>query len=773
MLATMGVAAGTANAADATEAQLPKVTVTFDRQGRGQEIKTADGTDKLVLKPANYSNPTVADYTLGQQLSKLTAGKLTVGEVDPNDSTWTFTGWYDADGNKVDITKPFYKDTTLTAHWAKGSDTSTVNYDADYPDSTVYADSNQDGKQDDADASFVVANGDKLADWEKPANNDAHAMVSNGSAWNPATTDGQVLTGTGDFDYSKPVTADTTIELQYKDAQVVYVMNGVTNGSFETTNGYFTVPAAYNFTGSDADDNRAQVETWTAKVPGTETVLKADWKNGNRLPNDASNKKVDSFTLAVATSDVTKQYHKVTFKSYVADPQYAATDSVTDLPAGAVPAEYVLDGKSVQTPVQPDESGAFDVSGWKYENVGTVGTDVFDDAIKADTAVYALVRYTAIDTQVTVSFDPDYTNSKPVQVKVQAGAQPEWTEPAARDGYVFQGWKAPSGALYTKNYGFAKDSEGGYTSGTPAVYNANAYAAKDGDVLKALWLTDAQDALKQLLDTPTNVYEDNQALKDFKNAVKRVENALAYTNTGTATGRATAIEKLARATEKRVKAYTTELKALADKLVASNDFYFNDVFADGQNMTAHSGAINFLARKKIVNGYPDGGFHPTGSMTRQDFAAFLYRLAGSPEYTPTAADDRFSDVDSATPHYKEILWGVKQGVIKGYPDGTFKGMDLVNRQDAMAFFYRLAGEPEFDASKAAKTFADVDSTTPQYKEVLWAANTVVPQYRDEDGTVEASAIANGFPNNAFAGSATLLRQDGAAFIARMYAYLNK
>ncbi|MBW3091358.1 S-layer homology domain-containing protein, partial [Bifidobacterium miconisargentati] len=140
---------------------------------------------------------------------------------------------------------------------------------------------------------------------------------------------------------------------------------------------------------------------------------------------------------------------------------------------------------------------------------------------------------------------------------------------------------------------------------------------------------------------------------------------------------------------------------------------------------------------------------------RQDFAAMLYRLAGSPAYTVSASDNIFSDVTPATPHYKEILWAAKNGIIKGYPDGTFGGTRTVVRQDAMAFFYRTAKLVNADSVKNVKvenTFADI-ATTAHSTEVLWAAN-----YK---------GIAKGYADGNFHGLWNLTRADAAAFLHRV------
>lgn len=109
-------------------------------------------------------------------------------------------------------------------------------------------------------------------------------------------------------------------------------------------------------------------------------------------------------------------------------------------------------------------------------------------------------------------------------------------------------------------------------------------------------------------------------------------------------------------------------------------------FIDVDEQTPHAEDITWLVDHKISEGYPDKTFRPLTPVFRQDMAAFLYRLAGEPEYTPTVADaNSFTDVNSQTPHAKEIWWLASTGISKGYPDGSFGPMKEVARCDMAAF----------------------------------------------------------------------------------------
>ena len=92
--------------------------------------------------------------------------------------------------------------------------------------------------------------------------------------------------------------------------------------------------------------------------------------------------------------------------------------------------------------------------------------------------------------------------------------------------------------------------------------------------------------------------------------------------------------------------------------------------------------ITWAHSEKIVEGWPDGTFRPTASVERGAVAAFLYRAS---EATATSTSNKFSDVPSRHQFGKEITWLVSQGITNGWPDGTFRPVDPINR-DAMAAF---------------------------------------------------------------------------------------
>ncbi len=164
-------------------------------------------------------------------------------------------------------------------------------------------------------------------------------------------------------------------------------------------------------------------------------------------------------------------------------------------------------------------------------------------------------------------------------------------------------------------------------------------------------------------------------------------------------------------------------------------------FSDVDESTPHKDHIAWLAAEGISKGWDneDGthSFRPYDTVKRCDMAAFLYRLAGEPEFDENAAP-RFSDVNQNTPHRRAILWLAYKGISKGWDnhDGTysFRPFEIVKRCDMAAFLYRLAGNPTIDEGAIA-SFADVVADTPHREAILWlAASGVSKGWEEKDGT---------------------------------------
>lgn len=139
--------------------------------------------------------------------------------------------------------------------------------------------------------------------------------------------------------------------------------------------------------------------------------------------------------------------------------------------------------------------------------------------------------------------------------------------------------------------------------------------------------------------------------------------------------------------------------------------------------------INWLASQGISTGWDEGNgtktYRPQQAVNRDAMAAFMYRLAGSPAFTPPAVSP-FSDMTPQTAFYKEISWLASQGISTGWDEGngtkTYRPLQAVNRDAMAAFMYRFAHSPAF-TPPAVSPFTDVSPQVPFYKEITWLSST--------------------------------------------------
>lgn len=137
---------------------------------------------------------------------------------------------------------------------------------------------------------------------------------------------------------------------------------------------------------------------------------------------------------------------------------------------------------------------------------------------------------------------------------------------------------------------------------------------------------------------------------------------------------------------------------------------FTDVAAQDQD------AVDWMTAVDITTGYPeDNTFRPLTQLNRQQLAAFLYRLAGRPPFTPPPTLT-FKDVKKTHAFYDEIEWLATQGITTGYPDGTFRSNVQLNRQQVAAFLYRTAGAT---STATNEPFTDVSTAHAFRKEITW------------------------------------------------------
>ncbi|MCR4428290.1 MAG: PQQ-binding-like beta-propeller repeat protein [Caldiserica bacterium] len=106
--------------------------------------------------------------------------------------------------------------------------------------------------------------------------------------------------------------------------------------------------------------------------------------------------------------------------------------------------------------------------------------------------------------------------------------------------------------------------------------------------------------------------------------------------------------------------------------------------------------IRNLVQEGIVNGYPDGTFRPENPVTRAEFAKMILLTC---DYAPEYPDSpTFPDVPREEWFYPYVEGAVKQGLVVGYPDGSFKPQGNITIAEVLTVIVRAGGFPLQDPS---------------------------------------------------------------------------
>jgi hypothetical protein len=139
--------------------------------------------------------------------------------------------------------------------------------------------------------------------------------------------------------------------------------------------------------------------------------------------------------------------------------------------------------------------------------------------------------------------------------------------------------------------------------------------------------------------------------------------------------------------------------------------------------------ISWAAAEGIADGFEDGTYRQSLPVSRQAMAAFLYRMAGEPPVAlPTPPT--FDDVSATHPFVAEVEWLADSGIASGFSDRTFRPSLPVSRQAMAAFLYRRALEPAFSPAPTP-VFPDVGPGNPFRLEVEWLASEGITEGYDD------------------------------------------
>jgi murein DD-endopeptidase MepM/ murein hydrolase activator NlpD len=128
----------------------------------------------------------------------------------------------------------------------------------------------------------------------------------------------------------------------------------------------------------------------------------------------------------------------------------------------------------------------------------------------------------------------------------------------------------------------------------------------------------------------------------------------------------------------------------SDTFSVSNKTEDKKIFTDLKTDHKNAEAIEYLKENEIIGGYPDGSFQPDKKVTRIEALKML--ILGLKKGLTPNKELNFPDTQADTWYAPYIKRALKLGMVKGYPDNTFKPANNVNRAEYYKILISASGE---------------------------------------------------------------------------------
>lgn len=167
-----------------------------------------------------------------------------------------------------------------------------------------------------------------------------------------------------------------------------------------------------------------------------------------------------------------------------------------------------------------------------------------------------------------------------------------------------------------------------------------------------------------------------------------------------------------------------EVAQMFYSLLTDKDVTVTASFSDVSSDAWYATAVNTMASLGMMNGYPDGTFHPDAPITRAEFATVALAFA----YEPGNASCPYLDVNPDAWYYTYVAQAATYGWIGGYPDGTFRPNNSITRAEVCVIVNNMLGRtPDEDYISRNKNklvnFVDLSDRYWGYYTIMEATNS--------------------------------------------------
>ena len=163
-------------------------------------------------------------------------------------------------------------------------------------------------------------------------------------------------------------------------------------------------------------------------------------------------------------------------------------------------------------------------------------------------------------------------------------------------------------------------------------------------------------------------------------------------------------------------AVTANLTLYAAWTPAATENPFNDVSPDDWFYDD----VRYVYEKGLMIGVGGDTFGVNLPVTRAMLVTILWRMEGEPAVT---TDNPFTDLEAGSWYEKAVLWAAANEIVKGFGDGTFRPNDPITREQFAAILYRYSEFKDRNVSTTASldAYTDADQVSDwALTEMRWA-----------------------------------------------------
>lgn len=163
-------------------------------------------------------------------------------------------------------------------------------------------------------------------------------------------------------------------------------------------------------------------------------------------------------------------------------------------------------------------------------------------------------------------------------------------------------------------------------------------------------------------------------------------------------------------------------------VIASPDY--QPAFEDVPEGSAYYDGVRWAVRAQVMDPDSETLFGADNTVTRGELIRIFYRLAGSPSVT-RPDHSPYEDVDESDPNYDAYLWARDQQITSGWNDGKFHPEAPLSNASTVALLHRADGSSKIQLT-GISPFSDVTSSTPFYRQIVWASRRGVSTVSEGD-----------------------------------------